>query len=150
MQYLIEGQTVLEGFDPPDNVITVKEYTVTVSDGDGLQIEAKKTTGNDIFEAGIEVIAEKSGTSTTERRARIPRNRSPYSIERATDGRVQIAVQYTRPYTIALIDVSGAVVGTIAGNQPGSHRLPGRGAAGVYIVRLRCNSEIQTQRLLIR
>lgn len=62
MDIVIEGQTVLTGFDivadaGGQNIAVVKEYTVTVSDGDGLTIAIQEGSGNDAFVNGIEVIS---------------------------------------------------------------------------------------------
>lgn len=61
MGYIIEGRQVLSGFDPAlvagaATKALVKEFFVTVSDGNGLQIDASKGSGTDVFECGIEVI----------------------------------------------------------------------------------------------
>ncbi len=61
MDYTIEGVKVIDGLDIAAEVGTykalVKEFTVTVADGDGLQITARKDGGNDVFECGIEILA---------------------------------------------------------------------------------------------
>lgn len=62
MDYTIEGTKVLDDFNIVSaaggtNAAVVKEFAVEVSDGDGLRIEGKMDQGNDVFEAGIEVIA---------------------------------------------------------------------------------------------
>lgn len=59
MTYSIEGTAVLSQFNPAAEAgvgkALVKDFTVTVSDGNGLQIVGDKAGGNDVFEAGIEV-----------------------------------------------------------------------------------------------
>jgi hypothetical protein len=61
MDYTIEGVKVLDGFSITAEAggtskALVKEFGVTVSDGNGLQIVAAKDAGNDAFEAGIEIV----------------------------------------------------------------------------------------------
>ncbi len=65
MRYAAEGQTLLENFDivtaaGGKNLALVREFTVTVSGGDGLLLEASGT--DDVFEAGIEVIPQGGST----------------------------------------------------------------------------------------
>lgn len=63
MTYIIEGGQVLSNFSITEtaggpNKAVVKEFTVNVSDGDGMLIEAKKgSSESDIFESGIEIIS---------------------------------------------------------------------------------------------
>lgn len=59
MTFTVEGAVVLDAFDISStaggiNRALVREFAVTVSDGNGLQIES--TSGGDVFEAGIEII----------------------------------------------------------------------------------------------
>lgn len=60
MEYTIEGDKVLTGFSIVKETgvekALVKEFDVTVSDGNGLQIACDPGTGNDVFEAAIEVL----------------------------------------------------------------------------------------------
>ncbi len=67
MNYTIEGQTVLENYTVTEDaggtgIAVIREFNVTVADGNGLQIEARKGSGNDVFECGVEVIAREGGT----------------------------------------------------------------------------------------
>jgi len=57
MTYRIEGATVLNGYDPP-NQAEVKEFPGIDVVDTGLTIEAIKGAGNDVFECAIEVIAD--------------------------------------------------------------------------------------------
>ncbi|MBD3241078.1 MAG: hypothetical protein GF331_10875 [Chitinivibrionales bacterium] len=62
MDYSIEGQQVLSGFNVTDAAggtytAVVREFPVQVSDGNGLQIVCESGDGNDVFEAGIEVLS---------------------------------------------------------------------------------------------
>ncbi|MBD3392823.1 MAG: hypothetical protein GF418_12020, partial [Chitinivibrionales bacterium] len=66
MDYTIEGEKVLDDFDivaeagGPGNAI-VKDFPVTVDDGNGIQIVAEQDGGNDVFEAGIEIFPSNGG-----------------------------------------------------------------------------------------
>ncbi len=58
MNYFVEGEQILDDFDVSSqagstNRALVKEFDITVSDGDGMQIEA--SSDGDVFEAGIEI-----------------------------------------------------------------------------------------------
>ncbi|MEE8409796.1 MAG: malectin domain-containing carbohydrate-binding protein [Myxococcota bacterium] len=60
MDYSVEGTVILTGFDITGeaggvNIALVKEFLITVTGGDGLQIDA--TSAGDVFEAGIEIVA---------------------------------------------------------------------------------------------
>jgi hypothetical protein len=58
MDYFVEGVQILDNFDPSSaaggiNKAVVRDFDITISDGDGMQIEA--LSAGDVFEAGIEV-----------------------------------------------------------------------------------------------
>ncbi len=66
MDYTIEGRKVIDDLDVEHEAgglykPLVKEFPVTVLDGNGLEIVCEKDSGNDVFEAGIEIIG---GSST--------------------------------------------------------------------------------------
>ncbi len=70
MDYTIEGVKVLDDFNITDaaggtNKAIVREFEVSVADGNGMQIVCSKDQGNDVFEAAIEIIG---GSSTTPQR----------------------------------------------------------------------------------
>jgi hypothetical protein len=61
MEYSIEGQLLVADFSPgveagAGYVALARQIPVTVSDGNGLHIEARKGSGDDVFEAGIEIL----------------------------------------------------------------------------------------------
>lgn len=63
MDYTIERRKVLERFNivaaaGGRNKAIIKEFEVSVSDDDGLQIACEQPRGGDVFEAAIEVIAK--------------------------------------------------------------------------------------------
>ncbi|MBD3392256.1 MAG: hypothetical protein GF418_09330 [Chitinivibrionales bacterium] len=70
MDYTIEGEQVIDAL----NVTTaaggtlkayVEEFEVVVGDGNGMQIEARQDDGDDVFEAGIEIIGQGGGRNIT-------------------------------------------------------------------------------------
>lgn len=61
MVYVVEGDTVLKDFNVVDNAGAVRtaiarEFCVSVEDGNGMSIEAYSGSGNDVFEAAIEIV----------------------------------------------------------------------------------------------
>lgn len=70
MDYTIEGVTVLDDFSIEDAAggtckAVVRDFEVQVTDGNGLQIVCDKDAGNDVFEAGIEIIGGASTPAQT-------------------------------------------------------------------------------------
>lgn len=63
MDYRIEGKQVIDDFSIYDAAgkraqhVVVKDIPVSITDGDGLQIECLKDRGNDVFEAAVEVLS---------------------------------------------------------------------------------------------
>jgi len=62
MDYTFEGQKLVDDLDIAAEAggtykALVKELSVAVADGNGLQIVASKDLGNDVFEGGIEIIS---------------------------------------------------------------------------------------------
>jgi hypothetical protein len=59
MTYIAEGDTILKNYDIVTEVgkskALVKDFTVEVTDGNGLQLECQGH-GNDVFECGLEII----------------------------------------------------------------------------------------------
>ncbi len=68
MDYIVEGETIIDDMNIVHEAggtgkALVTEFTVTVSDGNGMQIAAEKDQGNDVFEAGIEIQAKDTSSS---------------------------------------------------------------------------------------
>ncbi len=66
MDYTIEQEKVLTGFNITDvaggtNKAVIREFNVQVADGNGLQIVCESGSGNDVFEAGIEILSGGEG-----------------------------------------------------------------------------------------
>ena len=62
MDYEIEGVLVLEDWNITDeaggtDIAVEREFLVTVSDGNGMQIDTYQGSGNDVFESAIEIVS---------------------------------------------------------------------------------------------
>ncbi len=129
MEYSIEGEQVLSGFDLGSSTdAQIKEFTVDVSDGNGMQIAARAGSGNDVFEAGIEVIA--LSTAVSSKPAVVRRRAGPPAIEKiggsmlrvvgAPGSRVVVLGLDGRVVISALVGSTGAAELSL-GNRPGIH-----------------------------
>lgn len=70
MNYKFEGTEMISDLDVDDEAggtdkALVKEVTVSVEDGNGLQIECYGTGDSDVFEAGIEILGGSAGPTKT-------------------------------------------------------------------------------------
>ena len=65
MRYTVEGTTVISNLSIIDEVgvgkALVKDVVVSVTDGNGLQVECAEGGGNDVFECGLEIIQTGAG-----------------------------------------------------------------------------------------
>jgi hypothetical protein len=65
MRYTVEGTTVISNLSIIDEVgvgkALVKDVLVSVTDGNGLQVECAEGGGNDVFECGLEIIQTGAG-----------------------------------------------------------------------------------------
>ena len=151
MNYTIEGRAVLTGFNIADaaggsNRVVVEEFDVTVSDGNGLQIVCGQGSGNDVFEAAIEVLSAASAVTTAGRRG--ASRRSCHGISLTADGRLVIHETET-VRRLVLVDLSGAVV---AATEPRGRRivpLPGACVSGMYAARLVTDQGTRSYRLVV-
>lgn len=149
MQYLIEGTQVLNNYDPPDNVIDIKEFTVDVADGDGLTIEARKSSGNDVFEAGIEIIAlGGSGSTTATPVGTTLAAGDGFSVATAQAG-YRIRVDRSEPYTLQVMTASGQLVARHHGSSPCEFTL-GSSGAGKYLIRVHTAGQVSTGSVFLK
>jgi hypothetical protein len=142
MNYAIEGNNVLTDF----NVETAaggiyraiaKQFNVTVSDGNGMQIAATKGFGDNVFEAGIEIISgnaiktafqrpiEKAVAAKTMRITRLHRNCFSIHIDREA------------LHSLDIVRPDGTVVCSFAASSKAAYIWHARVAAGVYMIILR-------------
>jgi hypothetical protein len=103
---------------------------VTVSDGNGLQIEATKGSGNDVFEAGVEVIA--TAVSSSQRRTAAVKRIGRSLGVRYDAGTIAVSVNGPSRALVKLIALDGRVVAT-QWSRAGRARLSVP-APGAYLV----------------
>jgi hypothetical protein len=132
---------VLSGYTPPVNAADIQEFDVTVSDGNGLRIVADKGNGNDVFQSGIEIIAQEAATAHSANRASARALASALTIKRTA----AIAVRLDQAYTLELIAPSGAVLARYAGSAPREFAVSPDLAPGVAIVHLRSKGLLHAQ-----
>jgi hypothetical protein len=136
MNYAIEGQPVLQDFTVTEEaggqeIALAKEFQVTVSDGNGLQIEATKGSGNDVFEAGVEVIAQGTIGTAFDRVPATARH-AAVSIQRSG---ATIAVRTpAHNATVQLVSLDGTIVASSA-VVAGTARLTAP-STGAYLLRI--------------
>jgi len=115
MQYRIEGKTVIDKFSIYDeagkhsNRVIVRDISVTVSDGDGLQIECFKAGGNDVFEAAVEILSAGRYAELSREKPMATASKAVSGSDKSSDQRLGIPV--TKPVELppALAKVSDDV-----------------------------------------
>lgn len=110
MDYTIEGIKVIDNMDIMKEAggafkAMVKEFNVVVSDNNGLQIAGNQDAGNDVFEAGIEII--RNGTSGTEARRVIGSARNGIQISAPGNGRIAVQAPGMQEYSVTVYDCEG-------------------------------------------
>ena len=143
MDYFIEGKQVLDAFDPATEAggtskLCVKEFDVEVSDGNGLQIEAKLGGGDDVFEAALRITAVGSSTrGDFGYTAAHAEKASPFSVVRAGPGGLRISVNLDHAYTLELLDPGGRLIREFEGAAAREFSFDVRGGIRTCLVRLR-------------
>lgn len=70
MKYTAEGKTIVENLSVAEIAGAATAYVldvpITVSDGNGLQIDCRAGTGNDVFECGLEILRTSDQTELPE------------------------------------------------------------------------------------
>ena len=155
MDYSIEGEGVLSAFDPCAaaggvNTAIVKEFCVAVDDGDGMLIEARQGSGNDVFEAGVEVLP-------TPDRGTAARNAFPYRhsfqthafrVESLSDG--DILVRAAAGISHAdIIHLNGTSVPLRLGADGRAAISPAALCPGVYLIRTTAHNGSQVVRITL-
>jgi hypothetical protein len=120
MDYTIEGEKVLDDFSIVDaaggaNKAVVKQFTVTVDDGDGLQISARKDGGNDAFEAGIEIIGMQANRTIQFARPPVPLQSVHLHAHQRSTSEHAITYSLLRPCRIqlAIVSIHGQKIRTL-------------------------------------
>ncbi len=149
MRYTIEGDVVLDNFDPATeagstNQAVVMEFVVMVSDGNGMQISAG-SSGSDVFEAGIEICGEGAMPVSVS----APRKSAvvPGCLMVGHDG----AISVTAPgeHTVHVHSADGRLVTSFSGNGPYHYVVDNSFAGQLYWITLETGSMIVTRKVAI-
>ncbi|MBD3241459.1 MAG: hypothetical protein GF331_12795 [Chitinivibrionales bacterium] len=155
MDYSIEGQQVLHDFDPITeaggaNTLCTKEFTVEVSDGNGLQIVGSKGSGIDVFEAALWITAlGGSSNNPSPARARVASIGRTLTASKDAAGALRIDVALYEPYTLQILDVNGRCVCRYAASAPRAFTLVRRRELHACLLRLRTMTREHTAKLLL-
>lgn len=134
MTITIEGEDVLTGYAPPVNQVEVKQFPVTVSDGDGLQIAIAKGNGNDAFVNALEISAESATNRAAASHARGDLESRFHS--RVHRGGYLFSVALYQNYSLELFTASGKLLRRFSAGAPRTFSLPANSVAGIGFARL--------------
>ncbi len=134
MTITIEGREVLTGYAPPVNTAEAKEFIVTVSDGDGLQIAVTNGDGNDAFVNALEIVAESPTTISLHGFASRDLARS-FHVRRCGDT-FRFFVGLHQHYTLELYAASGRLFKRFAANGSRSFSVKATRLSRVTFARL--------------
>jgi hypothetical protein len=137
MNYAIEGRSVLSSYGITEDagalkVAYVKEFEVTVGDGNGLQIEATGAEGSDVFEAGVEIIAR--GASAHRAAPAVAVRPGASAAVRQTAAAITVSLGGANDLPVRLITPDGRTVARGSMNA-GTARLSAP-STGVYLLRI--------------
>lgn len=154
MDYRIEGETVLEEFNPVQaaggkNIVIVKEFAVTVADGNGLQIQPQGQNGSDVFEAAIEILADDAGM-TVSRAAEGAKSTDPCRSVHLDSRGVTVGGPIDDLHSLEIVDLHGQVLLTLAVTSRTLEWGAGRLAPGTYCLRLRGRGVAVSRRFVVR
>lgn len=151
-KYDIEGTNVLNDFDIiPEaggtNTALIKEFDVTVSDGNGLQIVGDANGGMDVLIAGCEIA--RAGTTRKIVSSLRGTNGGYFNVSRTHRGEYNIAVNHNGFHKVDIVKLNGATVASFDGNNAKTHVWKTDAAKSVYIIRLQHDSRVITKHLSI-
>jgi len=137
MNYTIEGKQVITGMSiireaGGVNKALVKEFTTTVSDG-SLQIAGSQGSGNDVFEAGIEIVRTDSPVAGIVHAAAAVR--SPGAAVTSAGRSCGIAVHGDGRHTVKVYSAQGACVFERQGASSSVYAF-NPAVGGLYVVRV--------------
>lgn len=139
MSFSIEDQEVLTGFNivatAGQNQAVVKEYTVTVDDGNGLQVKGENG-GNDVFVSGIEITAGSASSAWVTHRATAG---EPWRILQTAGGDYLIAVSARQFHSLQIVNLNGAVVQRFFGKRQAVYKWRPT-SCGVYFANMVANT----------
>lgn len=150
MTYTIEGETVLSDYNivqaaGGSSKAVIEEFTVSVSDGDGLRIAADQGS-NDAFEAGVEVIA----VSSTPRRVRSRPGQAGerVAVQALGHGVYRIEVS-AKAQSVSVMGLDGSVVQRFAPKGIRAVRWDAGSLQGTFVVRVRTAESMVQQTVTI-
>ena len=145
--YNIEGTAVESGISIPEGP-EVREYNVTVSDGNGLTIECIGNGESDVFEAGIEVTYD-GGSATEAYKSGFGSGIDGLRVYKISGGRYRIsALSGKEPFSARIVSVNGTVVESFSGR--GSGIWNPECASGLYFIDVVSGDRRFRERVLIQ
>lgn len=159
MAYFVEGRDILDNFSIVDQVggpyrVFIKEYDVEVVDGNGLQMLCMAYRGDDVFEAGIEIIDNSPLPEVTS--AMAPHRAAGHApvqglrIRRLSGGRYRMTVVSDRPLRVRIMTTKGTTVESFVCRPNHAFIWDARcQGAGVYLVRAESGSRHTTRRIVL-
>lgn len=149
MNYSIEGVGVIAGFDVVAAAggigkVVVREFDVRVTDGNGLQISADQGQGNDVFEAGIEILEQPSCETATA--GGLPTFRaggSPVLLGLYHGRSIAVQVRQEGRWRLTIMDAAGRTAWRTDGVNAQTVFLSGIAPSGLFVAELRAGSTIQ-------
>lgn len=150
MDIVIEGTTVLSDLDPFAEVgkatALIKEFTVDVSDNNGLSVDVRKGTGNDSYVCGLEILGDIPST----RSAGAVRQHSRHqgiTLGRSSTG-LTVSAASDELRDVRLLDLDGAVIARAA--QHHHTWVVPKPPAGTYVVEVRTDKRVLSRRVSFR
>ncbi len=155
MDYSIEGEQILTDYSPAIDAggtgkVAAKEFRVDVTDGNGLQVQPSKGSGNDVFESAIYIAATDACDMTS---GDEPALSSPAAGERflvQTRGqKYTIAVPRNSTHRLDIVNAAGMTIKTFCGSGAARYVwAPGK-SCGMYVVRMQADDIVRLRRLMV-
>lgn len=147
MNVTVEGQLLLSNYDivaeaGGQYVAVVEQFTVSVSDGDGIKININEGSGNDGFVSGIELTAGSSQVAVTSGDAESAtglmsaRELRPVQVHSAFGTPLLVSVGLDGEHKIRITDAKGATVATRTGRTASTYSFDEIATPGFYLLRV--------------
>lgn len=141
MRVTVEGNEVLSDYDivakaGGQYIAVIEEFTVSVTDGDGMTVAIDKGSGNDGFVSGIEV---NGGEQMPVRSAPAPSYAAGARKVQVHTGNgvpLQVGVQLDEHHRLSMVNAQGATVATRTGHHAATYRFSDITAPGLYLLRV--------------
>lgn len=139
MDYTIEGEQVITGMSIIQEAggvarAMVKEFRVTVEDGE-LNVDGSQGTGNDVFEAGLEVLRVPPETVAFGHNPALSGVAPSRAFVVSTNGNCSIAIGSIGHHMVRVFSARGECVFERRGTQPGAYTFRPE-VGGFYVVRV--------------